>query len=79
MSQEEGNLDRWRHWRARWAGVGVPLASDIYTGFLHTLKTLRDINFRDKISARTLNDRLFLPLCPMRILTPMASRQEGPK
>lgn len=53
------------------------LRSDIYTRFLHTLKTLRDINFRDKISARTLNDRPFLPSLSLGILILIEPGREG--
>lgn len=42
------------------ARVEDMLRSDIYTRFLHTLKTLRDINFKDKIFARTFDEGPFL-------------------
>lgn len=53
------------------------LRSDIYTRFLHTLKTLRDINFKDKIFARTLNESPFLAAYFMGILVPMAGACRG--
>lgn len=50
------------------------LRSDIYTRFLHTLKTLRDINFKDKIFACTLNKSLFLHWHFMGIFIPIVGR-----
>lgn len=65
------------------AGVRVEdmLRSDIYTRFLHTLKTLRDINFKDKIFARTLIESLFLTVyfVGISVLTVSVGKGEIPE